>query len=149
MISGSGNPLNRVALLWWLGAMISVISLLTLPCRNGDLDLSRRSPFDNTGSGHAEQWIFLHEAAQRIPSEASFTVLASDQDIEMSLAMMAVGLLPEAKLLPSSYYGEPIDAGDLARFVLEYGDHQVAGPAETSVATIPGGTLLERRSHRP
>ena len=136
-------------LLWWVGALISLTMLLAHPFRHDDLELSQRTPFDNTGTWHAEQWRFLHQAAQLIPKNASFTVVAGDHDVEMSLSMMSVGLLAEARLLPSSYYGEPVPAGAAARFVLEYGDSRRSRQGETFVALIPGGTLWERRVFRP
>lgn len=149
MSSGSGIPPKRAALLWWFGAVISAAMLLVRPFQHGDLDLSARTPFDNTGSGHAEQWLFLREAAGLIPEDASFTVLAGDRETEMSLSMMSVGLIADARLLPSSYYGEPVPAGAVARYVLEYGDCQRLGQGETFVATLAGGTLSERRTRQP
>lgn len=149
MTSGTGNPPNRAALLWCFGALISAGLLLVHPFRQGNLVLSGRSPFDNTGSGHAEQWLFLREAAGLIPEDASFTVIAGDREAEMSLSMMSVGLLEKARLLPSSYYGRPVPAGAAARFVLEYGSYQSCREGETFVTTLAGGTLRERRNRQP
>lgn len=136
-------------LLWWFGAVISLVMLLAQPLWRDDLEPSQRTPFDNSGTGHAEQWRFLHEAAQFIPKNSSFTVVAGDRDVEMSLSMMSVGLLAESRLMPSSYYGEKVPAGASARFVLEYGDFRGSRQGETFVASVPGGTLWERRTFRP
>jgi hypothetical protein len=135
--------------LWWFGALISLVMLLAQPLWRDDLEQSQRTPFDNTGTGHAEQWRFLHEAAPLIPQNSSFTVVAGDRDVEMSLAMMSVGLLAESRLMPSSYYGEKVPAGASARFVLVYGDSRGTRKGETFVASVPGGTLRERLTFRP
>jgi hypothetical protein len=137
-----------IGAVWLAGAFISV-AILVLSYHSGEIHLSRRSPFDNTGSGHAEQWIFLSEAAGHIPRGASFTVLAEDRATEMSLFMMSVGLMPEGLPLPSSYYGQAKEAGNLARFVLEFGALREPRTGESPVATVTGGRVYERRVHRP
>jgi hypothetical protein len=138
-----------VAALWWFGVVLSVITLFVYPCRHGEIDLSLRSPFDNTRSGHAEQWIFLSEAAHNVPRGMTFTVRAPDRDIEMSLFMMAVGLLPEASPLPSSYYGQSTEMGDRARFVLEFEAPGSVQAPEKHSAAITGGRVTKRWATEP
>lgn len=133
-----------VAAVWWLGIVISAVMLFVQPLRRGEIDLSLISPFDNTRSGHAEQWIFLSEAARHVPRDASFTVLAPDRDSEMGLFMMAVGLLPEASPLPSSYYGQPTGVGDQARFVLELAGPSPEQSLEIQSTEIIGGRVKTR-----
>ena len=134
---------------WCLGALISVVILLAHSYRFDAIDLTRRSPFDNTGSGHAEQWIFLEEASRQVPEGASFTVVAPDRDTEMSLFMMAVGLVPESSPVPSSYYGQSTGRGDLAEFVLRFGESGSLPPSEIPVASISGGRVTQRRTRDP
>ena len=149
MSSTTRTNRQRVMLVWWLGALVATVILLAHPYRDGSPDLSRRSPFDNTGSGHAEQWIFLSEATRHVPSHASFTVTAPNHETEMSLFMMAVGLLPEATPLPTSYYGQPTSIGDEVKFVLEFGeptsDQRSRGPA----IEVSGGRVKQRLSAGP
>lgn len=134
---------------WWLGVVISVTMLWVHPHRHGAIDWSLDSPFDNTHSGQAEQWIFLRQAARHVPRDASFTILAADRDTEMSLFMMAVGLLPEARPLPSSYYGQSAATGERARFVLEFGATRSLRPLETHPVAITGGGITERCANGP
>jgi hypothetical protein len=134
---------------WWLGAVVSLALLLSIPLRMGNIDFSRRSPFDNTRSGHAEQWRFLNEAAFHVPRGATFSVLAPDGDTEMSLFMMAVGLLPEASPLPSSYYGKATAVGDLAGYVLEMDGRTSEQPPGTRSTTIKGGRVTTRQATPP
>jgi hypothetical protein len=148
---GAEKPSIRsiVVAAWWLGTAVALALLLGIPLRLGTIDCSLRSPFDNTHSGHADQWIFLNEAAHHVPRGATLTVLAADREIEMSLFMMAVGLLPEASTLPSSYYGRSTAIGDRARFVLEMNgseSERLTGAISTAIA---GGRITERRALRP
>jgi hypothetical protein len=149
MLAGGTTKNDVVAAVWLLGVVISAITFFVHLHRHGEIDLSLRSPFDNTRSGHAEQWIFLSEAARHVPSDASFTVLAPDRDTEMSLYMMAVGLLPEASPLPSSYYGQSTSMGDQARFELELeGPGSFRLPEKHSIA-ITGGRVTNRWAIEP
>jgi hypothetical protein len=134
---------------WWLGVVISVMTLWVHPHRHVAIDWSLDSPFDNTHSGQAEQWIFLRQAARQVPRGASFTILAPDRETEMSLFMMAVGLLPEALPLPSSYYGKSTATGDQARFALEFGTSGSLRPLATHSITITGGRITERCANGP
>jgi hypothetical protein len=63
--------------------------------------------------------------------------------------MMAVGLLPEASPIPTSYYGQPVPLGDEARFVLELG--QPTSPQSHRGRTIEmtGGRVIQRPSAGP
>jgi hypothetical protein len=138
-----------VVAVWWLGVAISAITFFAHLHRPDEADFSLRSPFDNTRSGHAEQWIFLSEAARHVPPGASFTVLAEDPETEMSLFMISVGLLPEASPLPSSYYGRPTSAGDRARFVLvSDGSRTVQAPHDSAIE-ISGGRVTYRSASDP
>ena len=149
MLEGSMTKKKFAVSVWWLGTLFSIVTLLVHPHRHGTLDLSRHSPFDNTRSGHAEQWIFLSQAARQLPRGASFTILAPDRETEMSLFMMSVGLLPEASPLPSSYYGQSTAIGEEARFILGFGTSQSLRTREKDAIKITGGRLTERRPNMP
>ncbi len=134
---------------WWLGVVIATIALMAPVYRQGDVCLARTSPFDNTGSGHAEQWRFLSEAAEHIPSGASFTVAAQDRETEMSLFMMAVGLLPHATPLPTSYYGRSTSPGTTAPYVLEYRNAPSGRTPHDNATEVSGGWVRQRLENEP
>lgn len=137
------------AISWWIGLAAASGLVLVGGFRLGNTGLPPHTPFDATGSGHAEQWLFLDEASRVVPDDTSLTVAASDADTEMSLYMMAVGLVPHATIIPKSYYGRPVAATDTARFVAAFG--AAAGAAESSSRTIEiaGGTVTDRGTSRP
>jgi hypothetical protein len=149
MGAGKASVRSSVAAAWWLGTVASLLLLLSIPLGIGSIDCSLRTPFDNTRSGHAAQWMFLSHAAHYVPRGATFTVHAPDRDTEMSLFMMAVGLLPEASPLPSSYYGRSMVLGDRARFVLEMNGSQSEQPRGTRSVAVAGGRISERPVPRP
>lgn len=132
---------SRIAtLVWWSGALAAT-ALLALDLRTVDLSrLPPETPFDNTRSGHAEQWRFLSSAARIVPPGASFTLIAGDPDTEMSLYMMSRALLPQSTALPRSYYGRPLAGSDGARFVLSFG----AAPEPGATTVVPGGFVTDR-----
>jgi hypothetical protein len=138
-----------VIAMWWTGVAIAATSLLISFQRQNEFDLSLRSPFDNTGSGHAEQWIFLREAAELVPIGARFTVTAPDRETEMSLFMMAVGLLPNATPLPTSYYGQPVSTGSKARFVLELEGPTPDQTPQARATEVAGGRVTTRLATAP
>jgi hypothetical protein len=141
----AGDVRSRVVpAAWWVGAALSSALVLAGAIRTDISRLPPETPFDNTGSGHAEQWRFLVAASDRVPADATFTVHAADPDTEMSLYMMSVGLLPGSTAIPASYWGRPVAAAADARFVLDFGA-EVAETAESqrSVA-LPGGFLTDR-----
>jgi hypothetical protein len=138
-----------MAALWWFGTAASLVLLFAIPFHRGPIRCVLRSPFDNTHSGHAEQWTFLSEAAHHVPAGATFTVHAQDRDTEMSLYMMALGLLPEASPLPSSYYGRPTVVGHRARFVLDLNGSESVESRGTRSVAICGGWIRERFVPRP
>ena len=53
---------------WWIGVAIAATCLFGQLLRGGPVALATRTPFDNTRSGHAEQWAFLSAAAARVPA---------------------------------------------------------------------------------
>ncbi len=134
---------------WAIGGVVAtgIVLLGTL-----EMDVSQippDTPFDNTRSGHAEQWRFLDEASELVPPGATFTIHAADPDTEMSLYMMAVGLLPEATVIPRTYYGRPVAASARARFVLTFGAGAGAARDAGRSIEIAGGTVTDRGSPHP
>ena len=136
-------PLRSVST-WWAGVAVLVVWLL-LGASSTDLTaIPPDSPFDGTGSGHAEQWLFLDAASSVVPAGSTFTVDAPDRSTEMSLYMISVGLLPHAIAVPATYYGTPVAAAETARFVLAYGgDSEVDGAVHTT--RVRGGVVLDRQ----
>jgi len=143
------TPGGVVAAVWWSGTIISTAVLVSLPLRVAEVNHSLRTPFDNTDSGHAAQWSFLSEASHHVPAGASFTVVADDRDLEMSLYMMAVGLLPEAVALPSSYYGRSAPIGERAGFVLKFEGSASDHPPQYHAIEVNGGWVWQRLATEP
>lgn len=129
---------------WWSGVVVATVALLAPLHHQGAVTLSLSSPFDNTASGHAEQWRFLSEAAEHVPDGASFTVVARDRETEMSLFMMAVGLLPHASPRPTSYYGRSTSIGNTAQFVLEYEGATRGRTPDEHAVRVTGGWVRQR-----
>lgn len=149
MLTKPGGRASWAITVWWVGVMIATTCLFGTVVRRGPVDLTMKTPFDNTGSGHAELWAFLRAATDHLPPSASFTVVAPDGETEMKLYMMAVGLLPEARPTPWSYYGQSVEPHDSIRFILEYGAHGDPQPGWRMVSPLPGGCLLERQYGNP
>jgi len=143
------TPGGVVAAVWCFGIIISTAALVSLPLRSAEVDHSLRTPFDNTGSGHAAQWAFVSEASHHVPHGATFTVAAADRDLEMSLYMMAVGLLPEAVALPSSYYGRSTPIGERAGFVVEFEGSASDHPPRYHAIEVTGGWVWQRLATEP
>jgi len=133
-----------VALSWWLGVAISAV-LIVLAAANSDLSrLPPTSPFDNTDSGHAEQWRFLDQASRLVPDNETFTVRASDSPTEMSLYTMSVGLLPRSTGIPKTYYGKSVGTSASARFVLVFGAEPARDEDAGRTTPIDGGFVIDR-----
>ncbi len=134
---------------WWIGGVVATALVLHGAFANDRWRLPPETPFDNTHSGHAEQWRFLDEASELVPPGATVTIRAPDPDTEMSLSMMAVGLLPEATVVPRTYYGRPVAASAGARFVLTFGAGAGKGDGPGHPVEIAGGTVTDRGSPDP
>jgi len=134
---------------WWIGVVVATGIILVGGPTVGDVRLPPESPFEATRSGHAEQWLFLKEVATIVPEGSSVTIRATDPDVEMSLYMMAVGLVPRATVSPRSYYGRPVAGSESARFVATFG----AEPGDTDISTVTiavaGGFVTDRGSPDP
>lgn len=66
-------------------------------------------------------WGFLWQARDVLPPGATYTIVAGDPQIEMSIYMMSRAVLTECRGLPTSYYGRPsAEHGAEARYVLVY-----------------------------
>ncbi len=134
---------------WWIGVFFASALVLFGAADNERSRFPPETPFDNTRSSHAEQWRFLNEAAKIVPHRATVTIHAPHPDTEMSLSMMAVGLLPEAEVIPRTYYRRSVAASAGARFVLTFGTG-AGGTRDTGRSVeIAGGTVTDRGSPRP
>ena len=107
------------------------------------------TPLNLTNSAVAEEWRFLKRAGESVPPGASFTVLAEDADREMSLFMVAIGLLPDRWPLPSSYFKKPEAAGARAEYVLAFGCDSRGAAGAVLVRRLPGGCVFRRVGVRP
>lgn len=134
---------------WWIGAAVAAGLVLFDGFAADGLKLPPVTPFDNTRSGHAEQWFFLHEASASLPPGSTFTIHANDPDTEMSLYMMAVGLMPDSTAVPRRYYGRLTAASASARFVLVFGNQAEPVDARFGSVRLTGGLMTDRGAPRP
>ena len=104
-----------------------------------------RTPADHSPGSASIWWHFLDQARTHLPSGASYTIRAQDRNIEMRLLMIAIGLLPDHEIRPSSYFGKPTrnNGGDDAEYVLFFGtappDHGLE-----QVAVVDDGAVYRR-----
>lgn len=138
---------DRVRVVLWLTGSLA---LLVFPARawireSGPGAFSRPvTPLDRIDAAAARQWLFLRRAATVVPRAATYTVVAPTSDVEMNLFMMSIGLLPDARPMPSSYYGVLApEVGSGARFVLSYENAPTSGPLRVR-AVLEEGRVYER-----
>lgn len=106
------------------------------------------SPVERVNPELGRTWRLLREVAPRIPAGATFTVRAATDEAEMEAFMVAVGLLPHGRPVPSSYYGVPQPGfGSEAEWVVAVGEVSLAGEGTEVVARSKDGLLLRRRPH--
>jgi hypothetical protein len=104
------------------------------------------TPLDRTDGVAARQWLFLRQARTTVPPGETYTVVAPTRDVEMNLFMMSLGLLPEARGLPSSYYEVPTpEIGSQARYVLAYENAPASGRVRLR-AVFAEGQVYERQA---
>jgi hypothetical protein len=146
----TGPTMWRVPeLLWWIGGFVATALVVLGTCDNNRLRVPPETPFDGTRSGHAEMWKFLDEASNLIPAGATVTIDAPDPDTRMRLFMMAVGLIPEATVIPRTYYGRSVAASSGARFVLTFGTGAGERNDPGRSVGVPGGSVTDRRPSHP
>jgi hypothetical protein len=98
------------------------------------------SPLDLTLEQTAKQWAFLASAAPVVPAGAVVTVDAADSGEEMSLYMLALGILPGHRVVPTTYWGHPVDPPFRADVELAYGCADRSGAGEV-IARFPHGCM--------
>ena len=102
------------------------------------------TPVDGIDPAAARQWTFLRRARAVVPAGATYTVTAPTRDVEMNLYMMSLGLLPDARGIPSSYYGvSTAERGARARYVLAYDNPPMSEDVRLR-AGFPEGNVYER-----
>lgn len=106
------------------------------------------SPVERVNPELGRTWRLLRDVAPRIPPGATFTVRAASAEVEMEAFMVAVGLIPHAQALPSSYYGVPQPrAGGEAEWVVVVGEASLSPEGVEVVSRSENGLLLRRRPH--
>jgi hypothetical protein len=106
------------------------------------------TPVDGMRPDIAREWAFLKGAGDFVPRGASFTVRAQDPIREMELFMVSLGVLPDRRALPSSYFAGPAEAGAIAEYVLEFGCDSPGPAAGVLVGRLPGGCVYRRGESR-
>lgn len=142
--------------MWWLGVALLVVVMAAVMARpSGPLsrwinerDVPERlqqTPFDATSDELSAHWQTLVAAEPQVADGQTLTVRSTAPGLEMSLYMMAVGLLPQARLRPSSYYGQPTpEEGARAGLVIVSGADCGIEPGLIPIARLPNGWLCER-----
>lgn len=133
--------------------LVAAALLLAFPIRFWTKPVGRAmlelppSPVERVNPELGRVWRLLGEVAPRIPPGATFTVRAASADTEMEAFMLALGRVPHARPLPSSYYGvsQPGTGSD-AEFVVVVGAGAAPGDGGELVARFEHGLLLRRRS---
>jgi hypothetical protein len=107
------------------------------------------TPLDETNWELAREFYFLCLAAPSVPPGASFTPTAEDSNKESSLFFLSIGLLPDRRAFPSSYWDHPSPyAAAQADYRLDLGCSRGA-PGFDSVTPIPGGCLRAKTESAP
>jgi hypothetical protein len=137
-------------ILWWLGS----VALLIAPAQiwsNTPLAEFRRppdSPIDRSAPHGAAHWRLVSKAAAVLPGDASVTFRAASRDDEMSMFMIAVGLMPAADLRPSSYWNGKVTEGAAAEYVVAFQAGADIEPGSELIGHWPEGVLLRRGAQR-
>lgn len=98
------------------------------------------SPLDRTNLSEAEHWILVASARPYIPPNTTVMPVARERSREMSLFMFAVGLYPENRVEPSSYWNTPVE-GSRPDYVVSFGCES-RFDSELLVARVPYGCVL-------
>ncbi len=73
-------------------------------------------------------------------------MIASDSSSEMRLFMIAMGLFPDQRILPTSYFGNRLpEVGGRAEYVLAFGAVRPDGRLEL-VARLRNGAVYRRKA---
>lgn len=149
MSHGADMQPRMTSLVWWIGVVVATgLVVAGVPKTVGPRPTAG-TPFDATGTGHAEQWRFLDEVSSIVPEGSTLTIHAADAGTEMSLFMMAVGLVPQATVVPRSYYGRPVAGSESARFVATFGAEPGDSGDSTVRVVVAGGCVTDRGSPDP
>ncbi|MFN2384984.1 MAG: hypothetical protein ABR576_01625 [Thermoanaerobaculia bacterium] len=142
---------SRGALVWVLASAAlfvgPVARWLDVPAQ--ERLLVPQTPVDRTLGRYAEEWRFLARAREFVPDGASVTVRAESHAREVSLYILSIGLLPEARLVPAAYYDAPAEHPKRrARFVLSLGCHPPYRAGLRTVARLPEGCVFQDSAAR-
>jgi hypothetical protein len=102
------------------------------------------TPLNASNPAVAEEWRFLSRARASVPPGASFTVLAPGLNREMSLFMISIGLMPDRRPLPTSYFEGPDAAGARAEYVLAFQCDPRGAAGAVLIRRLPDGCVYRR-----
>lgn len=140
--------MNRLHRLWWSATALMLLPIVWGLIANLVAAGSEQrpvTPYDGVNAVLAEQWRFAAEAAPFVTPGSQFTVRCEPACDEMSLFMMAAGLIPHATALPSSYYGRPLPStGAEAPYVLLFGSACRRPVGMVPVAQLEAGCVYRR-----
>ena len=104
------------------------------------------TPADLTNPLLGHQWHLLMDARPYVPEGSEFTVESGDLDSEMYLFMLALAVYPNARAVPTSYFGSRFPAlGGKVRYVIDEGCRRSGGPDRRIIARLADGCVEIRR----
>lgn len=105
-----------------------------------------QTPMDRTSGQYAEEWLFLRLASGSVPRGATYGVRAAHLRREMSLHMIALGLLPASRPIPASYWDQPLDepSGERPAFLLVFRCERPPGEGYRLVQGVLGSCVYAR-----
>jgi hypothetical protein len=136
---------DRLPALWLAGAFVLLLfpfaQWLAIP--RGYRLVATGTPLDGTRPDLAAEWRFLALARPLVPRGARLTVIAKDDGTEMELFMLAFGLFPDCRPVPTTYFAKPHALGKTAEYVLAFDGDAPEEPA-VLVGKVPGGSVWRR-----
>ena len=143
--SPGSRSARRLPALWLAGAFVLLLFPLArwLAIPPGYRLVSTETPLDGTRPDLAYAWRFLVLARPLVPPRARITTIARDDGREMELFMLAVGLYPDARPVPTTYFLKPQVEGAQADYVLAL-DCDVPEGKAVLVGKVPGGCVWRR-----
>ena len=109
--------------------------------------VATETPLDGTRPDLAYEWRFLVLARPLVPPRARITAIARDDGQEMELFMLSVGLYPDARPVPTTYFLKPQRHGAAAEWVLAL-DCDVPEGKASIAGRVPGGCVWRREAKR-
>jgi len=105
---------------------------------------------DRTSGYMSDRIRLFRKASPFVHPGSSFTVRGTNDDDDMAMFMIALGVLPGRKAVPSSYFGHHVpNLSSQTRYLLDATCQTQVGPTVRLVRKFDEGCLFERMDKRP